>query len=261
VIIAGFCPPLKCTAWLPLTERPLSTKANVLPLGLGPLLIQPIKLFQPAGCWPLMSSSKSSEKTTLPLLEVLELELDELLFVDDEELLTGDDEALLDITEELELITLLDDTVTLDEDDEWLLTRLDELFPPTMPQGLGCELHVLAAMQLRFCSHPQPLCVVVHSEYRVPYQLHCWPEITLDWLLDDIALDDELEIVAELLDKDTLLERDEDEMLLADEVVPLHGLPLIVGISAAPPFLLTWKPNSTRCPGWILLFHPNADAV
>jgi hypothetical protein len=65
-------------------------------------------------------------------------------------------------------------------------------------------------------------------------------------------LEDETELLeegAELLEELTL-----DEVLLEelellreelDEEVALHTAPAMVGFSALPPFLLTWKPNST----------------
>lgn len=79
---------------------------------------------------------------------------------------------LLTELEELELITLEDELLTTLEEE--LLTTLEEellateeeleVLPSTTPYGAGCELQVLRAIQLRFCSHPQPLAVVVHKE-------------------------------------------------------------------------------------------------
>ena len=51
---------------------------------------------------------------------------------------------------------------------------------------------------MRLFSQPQPLAVVTQSGYKVPYQLHCWPETELD-TEDELTLelvlllDDELE--------------------------------------------------------------------
>ena len=87
----------------------------------------------------------------------------------DDALLATRLELLLDAGAELEL---LDAGLELDEGLELAGLEL-EVPPPTMPQGAGCELLVLREIQLRFCSHPQPLWVVTHSGYKVPYQLHC----------------------------------------------------------------------------------------
>jgi len=67
----------------------------------------------------------------------------------------------------------------------------------------------------------------------VPYQLHCCAQAASE--------EDELDTTLEELDEDGR----EEEVDGADEVgvVPEHTLPLIVGISALPPFLFSWKPK------------------
>src|SRR5690606_32403561 len=92
-----FCPPLKWIALSPLTERPLSTRAKLLPLGLGPLPIQPIKLPHLAGCWPTRSLSKSSSKSR-PVIEPCDDDTLELLELKGKELV--EDELLIDELEE-----------------------------------------------------------------------------------------------------------------------------------------------------------------
>lgn len=133
----------------------------------------------------------TAQLTPPPPLELLELE-DEL---DDDELL--DDELLLE--DELEL--LLDELELLLDDE---LELLDEELPPTTPYGAGCDSQVLREIQLCWFSQPQPLCVVIHKGYSVPYQLHCSPVPPLE-LDDDELLLDELEL-DELLDDDEELE-------------------------------------------------------
>lgn len=99
----------------------------MLPLGLGPLACQEIKLSQPPGCCPSTPDSKSSEKITPPpLLEELELdELEELLEEEEEEVLELDeledveldeeelDELLLELLELLELDELEDEPLPI----------------------------------------------------------------------------------------------------------------------------------------------------
>lgn len=77
--------------------------------------------------------------------------------------------------------------------------ELDDAVPPTIPKGEGCELQVLLEIQLRLLSQPQPLWVVVHSGYSVPYQLHCCPAGALE-LLDEAMLLDELKTIELLLE-------------------------------------------------------------
>jgi hypothetical protein len=107
---------------------------------------------------------------------------------------------------------------------------------------------VLREIQLRFCSQPQPLWVVAHKGYKVPYQLHCWPPVLL--LLDDAGA---LELAGTLL-----VTLDAAEELVT---APEQTAPLTVGVSAEPPFLLTWKPKETVCPGAMLPFQPREVAV
>lgn len=102
--------------------------------------------------------------------------------------------------------------------------------------------------------------MVTHKGYSVPYQLHCcaaqllWPVLLDDWLDELLELDELLDDGTrdELLLEDELLTDDELELL--EDAAP-QILPLMAGCSAAPPFLFTWKPNSTRCPGGIWPFH------
>ena len=74
-----------------------------------------------------------------------------------------------------------------------------------------CELQVDGAIQLRLFSQPQPLCVVSHIGYEVPYQLQVPPppdelldellELELDELLEEELLElEELEELDELVD-------------------------------------------------------------
>lgn len=94
----------------------------------------------------------------------------------------------------------------------------------------------------------------------MPYQLHCW--------VQDCNELDELETV---IDEEELLGTDDEEELLLgtedddtgpeDEVLPEQTLPLMVGISAEPPFLFIWKPKLTVWPGDKLPFQFRFDAV
>ena len=73
----------------------------------------------------------------------------------------------------------------------------------------------------------------------MPYQLHCWPAAIL--LDEGTELDDGVEDGTELeegMDESKELDGgcvDEGAEL---EITPLHRLPVSVGISAEPPFLL-----------------------
>jgi hypothetical protein len=53
------------------------------------------------------------------------------------------------------------------------------------------------------------------------------------------------------------------ELLTLDtlELVEVQTAPFTVGFSAAPPFLLAWKPKATDCPGAMLPFQESALAV
>ena len=102
------------------------------------------------------------------------------------------------------VIELLDELATTDDELLELVVELlletefsDELLAavsPTMPQGAGCDSQVERAIQLRFCSQPQPLWVVTQRGYKVPYQLHCCApaeDETDDALFDETLLLDE----------------------------------------------------------------------
>lgn len=86
-------------------------------------------------------------------------------------------------------------------------------------------LQVLAEIQLRFCSQPQPLWVEVHSGYSVPYQLH-WPPVA--GVLEELGA-----LLFTALDAEELV------------TLPEQTAPLTVGVSVTPPFLSTWKPKET----------------
>src|SRR5690606_28374915 len=159
------------------------------------------------------------------LEDELEATLDGVLEASLEATLDGALEATLEgALDEATLEGALDEA-TLDG----VLEATLELLPLTGPYGAGRVLQVLREIQLWFCSQPQPLWVVEHSGYKVPYQLHWPPELLL------VVLD-----AAEL----TVL-------LAAEEVLPPvpQTEPVTVGDSALPPFLSTWKPNSTVWPG------------
>lgn len=85
--------------------------------------------------------------------------------------------------------------------------------------------------------------MLTHNGYTVPYQLHCWPPVATELLLTT-GVDEELLLVLtggweeELL---TLLTGVEDGA--EDTLLPPQILPVIVGRSALPPRLSTWKPN------------------
>ena len=93
----------------------------------------------------------------------------------------------------------------------------------------------------------------------MPYQLHCWPLTVelgalLEILLDDrgTLLDDSITELTE----DLLLETPTEELATREQTAPVT-----TGTSPAPPFLLTWNPNETLWPGWILPFQLRLDAV
>jgi len=77
--------------------------------------------------------------------------------------------------------------------------------------------------------------------------------------------------VAVALDVEGAIEEEgtlEDEGILEEDGVlelltcaPLQTLPDTEGISAVPPFLAPWKPNSIDCPGAMLPFQPRFVAV
>jgi hypothetical protein len=85
--------------------------------------------------------------------------------------------------------------------------------PLTTPKGAGCALQVLRAMQLCWFSQPQPLAVVTHKPYCVPYQLQRSPVVGIDD--DDELLGVELELALATTEDDLELVdaelRDEDD--------------------------------------------------
>lgn len=119
---------------------------------------------------------------------------------------------------------------------------------------------------MRLFSQPQPLAVVVHNGYKVPYQLHCNPawlvldtldevevlelDVAMDVDAEDLLLDvvvaDEDLLVLELLLVETALlinedviaeevtaEKVLDETLLL-ETIAEHSDPVTTGFSAEP---------------------------
>lgn len=84
--------------------------------------------------------------------------------------------------------------------------------------------------------------MVTHTGCTLPYQLHCSRQ-TPKLLLIELATD-ETEEDREEDDTGTTEEATDDATEEAtDEVVPEHTVPLMVGDSIAPPFLLSWKPK------------------
>ena len=73
----------------------------------------------------------------------------------------------------------------------------------------------------------------------MPYQLHCCAQACK--LLDEPIDDDEG------LDDETTGTEDGVEEDVGG--VPEHTVPLIVGLSSAPPFLFNWKPKLIVWPG------------
>ena len=53
--------------------------------------------------------------------------------------------------------------------------RTELAVAPTTPKGAGCAAQVVRLTQLLLPSQPQPVWVVTHSGYTLPYQLHCDP--------------------------------------------------------------------------------------
>jgi hypothetical protein len=131
------------------------------------------------------------------------------LVVATDELLGATDERELGATE---LVVATDELLAMLED------------PPTT------LIQVEREIQLLLFSQPQPLWVLTHSGYKVPYQLHCCPPllITLELELLRIGVELREELVVGMLDG-------------ADELVtvPEQILPVTLGISAAPPRLST----------------------
>jgi hypothetical protein len=96
--------------------------------------------------------------------------------------------------------------------------------------------------------------VVTHTGYRLPYQLHC-SRHALRLLLEELTTEDD-----DLEDDDTDdggVEDGTDE----DATLPEHTVPLMVGTSAAPPFLFSWKPKLAFAPGCRVPFQLRLLAV
>lgn len=146
-------------------------------------------------------------------MPLLELELEELLR---EELIKLDETLeLIRLEELLERGALLELGALLD------LGALELTPPHTKPPWLdGWVVQVLLEMQLLLFSQPQPLVVVTHDGYTVPYQLHWhWPLLpellatleatletgTLEATLETATLDATLEGATLLLLGATLL--------------------------------------------------------
>lgn len=153
-------------------------------------------------------------------MEELELvagtELDERIEL---ELVAG---AELDERMELELVAGADELERL-----VVMITLDELPQLVRPYGAGWLVQVVRDTQLLPFSYPQPLVVVTHTGCRLPYQLHCCKQA---------CKLDELEEFTTGADEDDLAGAD-DEVLGTEDVGPEQTAPLIVGISAAAPFL------------------------
>lgn len=73
-------------------------------------------------------------------------------------------------------------------------------------------------------------------------------EELLEELLVEELLVEEL-LVEELLVEELLLDELLDEELLELDVPPSQTSPVTSGVSALPPFVTPWKPNSALCPG------------
>ena len=107
----------------------------------------------------------------------------------------------------------------------------------------------------------------------MPYQLHCDVVAQVDepvLLLVVVATELELEVftlelvlVATDVATELLVEVATAELVVATEllvVVVEHTAPVMVGFSAAEPFLSPCTPKLTDCPGWIVLFQSSAVA-
>ncbi len=142
------------------------------------------------------------------------------LVVATDELLGATDERELGATE---LVVATDELLGITDERELELGAMLEDPPTTLIQ-------VEREIQLLLFSQPQPLWVLTHSGYKVPYQLHCCPPllITLELELLRIGVELREELVVGMLDG-------------ADELVtvPEQILPVTLGISAAPPRLST----------------------
>ena len=79
--------------------------------------------------------------------------------------------------------------------------------------------------------------VVTHTGCTLPYQLHCSRQ-TPKLLLVELATEETEE---DLDEDDTGTEETTDDATeeATEEVVPEHTVPLMVGVSRAPPFLLS----------------------
>ena len=165
------------------------------------------------------------------LTELGVLERDELI----EELIE------LGVLERDELIEELIELGVLERDELIELgteDALDEIpHAPVTPKGEGWLVQVAGEIQLRLFSYPQPLVVVTHRGYTVPYQLHCCTQAAL---VEEELTDDG---VADLDDEDTddgvddLDDGATEDGAEEETGPPEHTAPFIVGRSSAPPFL------------------------
>jgi hypothetical protein len=103
--------------------------------------------------------------------------------------------------------------------------------------------------------------VVWQLGYKVPYQLHCevvaHAELCTELLVEVVGT--ELDVFTELL-----VEVAGEELVVATELLVVtveQTAPVIVGFSAAEPFLSPCTPKLTDWPGWIVLFQSSAVAV
>ena len=101
--------------------------------------------------------------------------------------------------------------------------------------------------------------VVTHTGCTLPYQLHCSRQ-TPKLLLVELATEETEE---DLDEDDTGTEETTDDATeeATEEVAPEHTVPLMVGVSRAPPFLLSWKPKLAFAPGCKVPFQLRLLAV
>jgi hypothetical protein len=167
-----------------------------------------------------------------------ELGADELLGVELDEVATLELLGVeLEVVATLELLGLeLDVAGTL----ELLGLELDvagtlELAGAELDDSPTTLVQVEREIQLLLFSQPQPLCVVTHKGYKVPYQLHCCPPL----LFAELELT-ELELTTtgtELLERDELVVGTLEGV--EETAAPEQIAPVTVGISAEPPRLST----------------------
>jgi len=95
----------------------------------------------------------------------------------------------------------------------------------------------------------------------VPYQLHCEVDAQADEVLELatelLELLEEV-VTTELFDELEVEVTTELELLLV--TTPEQTAPVMVGVSAAPPFKSPWTPKLTDWPGWMVLFQSSAVA-